>query len=146
VIAILLVAIVLLLQRQAPSPVASPIGCGAAEDTLRGLIALPSQGENWPVREEELEHSISRLNNEQISRGVDQGDYRQIGEARSKVTAFVGINTGYSSVERRKALRKTWLPSTPDGLMRYNWHHWQTVLYEAYTSCLSGEAGFFLLV
>lgn len=37
---------------------------------------------------------------------------------RHKVMAFVGIQTGFSSVGRRKALRKTWMPSDRDELRR----------------------------
>ncbi|KMZ70415.1 Beta-1,3-GlcNAc transferase, family GT31 [Zostera marina] len=37
---------------------------------------------------------------------------------RHKAMAFVGIYTGFSSVGRREALRKTWMPSDQDGLKR----------------------------
>ncbi|GLJ38607.1 hypothetical protein SUGI_0787180 [Cryptomeria japonica] len=37
---------------------------------------------------------------------------------RQKVLGFVGIQTGFDSVDRRRALRKTWLPSDQDGLLR----------------------------
>ncbi|XP_076943057.1 putative beta-1,3-galactosyltransferase 14 [Bidens hawaiensis] len=37
---------------------------------------------------------------------------------RHKVMGFVGIQTGFASVGRRKALRKTWLPSDHQGLQR----------------------------
>lgn len=37
---------------------------------------------------------------------------------RPKVLGFVGIQTGFSSAGRRSALRNTWLPSDPDGLLR----------------------------
>ncbi|CAH2036559.1 unnamed protein product [Thlaspi arvense] len=37
---------------------------------------------------------------------------------RHKVMGFVGIQTGFGSAGRRRALRKTWLPSDPEGLRR----------------------------
>ncbi|CAL0328867.1 unnamed protein product [Lupinus luteus] len=37
---------------------------------------------------------------------------------RHKVMGFVGIQTGFESVGRRKALRKTWFPSDHEGLQR----------------------------
>lgn len=37
---------------------------------------------------------------------------------RPKVLGFVGIQTGFSSPNRRSALRSTWFPSDPDGLLR----------------------------
>ncbi|KAL5730001.1 hypothetical protein ACHQM5_002881 [Ranunculus cassubicifolius] len=39
-------------------------------------------------------------------------------EKRHKVMGFVGIQTGFGSVGRRKSLRKTWMPSDPEGLQR----------------------------
>ncbi|VVB00346.1 unnamed protein product [Arabis nemorensis] len=37
---------------------------------------------------------------------------------RRKVMGFVGIQTGFGSVGRRRSLRKTWMPSDPEGLRR----------------------------
>ncbi|KAF5748318.1 beta-1 3-galactosyltransferase 12 isoform X1 [Tripterygium wilfordii] len=37
---------------------------------------------------------------------------------RPKLLGFVGIQTGFDSVERRAALRSTWFPRDPDGLLR----------------------------
>ncbi|KAG2609514.1 hypothetical protein PVAP13_4KG042900 [Panicum virgatum] len=37
---------------------------------------------------------------------------------RHKVMAFVGIFTGFSSIGRRRALRRTWLPADRQGLLR----------------------------
>ncbi|KAL0545793.1 hypothetical protein IC582_015685 [Cucumis melo] len=37
---------------------------------------------------------------------------------RHKVMGFVGIQTGFSSVGRRRSLRNTWLPSDREGLQR----------------------------
>ncbi|XP_004489037.1 probable beta-1,3-galactosyltransferase 14 [Cicer arietinum] len=41
-----------------------------------------------------------------------------VAEDRHKVMAFVGIQTGFGSVGRRKSLRSTWFPSHPNGLQR----------------------------
>lgn len=38
---------------------------------------------------------------------------------RPKLLGFVGIHTGFGSSDRRLALRQTWFPSDPDGLLRY---------------------------
>ncbi|CAH8293164.1 unnamed protein product [Eruca vesicaria subsp. sativa] len=40
------------------------------------------------------------------------------GVKRHKVMGFVGIQTGFGSAGRRKALRDTWMPSDPEGLRR----------------------------
>ncbi|XP_024393869.1 probable beta-1,3-galactosyltransferase 13 [Physcomitrium patens] len=46
---------------------------------------------------------------------VDQdGERKDL--ARPKVLAFVGINTGFDSGLRRKVLRETWFPTTPEEL------------------------------
>ncbi|XP_010262123.1 PREDICTED: probable beta-1,3-galactosyltransferase 12 [Nelumbo nucifera] len=37
---------------------------------------------------------------------------------RPKLLGFVGIQTGFSSADRRAALRSSWFPSDPDGLLR----------------------------
>ncbi|KAM4121460.1 hypothetical protein ACB094_01G007500 [Castanea mollissima] len=37
---------------------------------------------------------------------------------RPKLLGFVGIHTGFGSSDRRLALRETWFPSDPDGLLR----------------------------
>lgn len=39
-------------------------------------------------------------------------------EKRHKVMAFVGIQTGFASAGRRRALRNTWMPSDHQGLQR----------------------------
>lgn len=44
------------------------------------------------------------------------GEGKRSEALRPKVLAFVGINTGFDSGPRRKALRETWFPSTPEGL------------------------------
>ncbi|KAH0880776.1 hypothetical protein HID58_068170 [Brassica napus] len=40
------------------------------------------------------------------------------GVKRHKVMGFVGIQTGFGSAGRRRALRSTWMPSDPEGLRR----------------------------
>ncbi|XP_057952245.1 probable beta-1,3-galactosyltransferase 14 [Malania oleifera] len=45
--------------------------------------------------------------------GVKIGDRK-----RHKVMGFVGIQTGFGSVGRRRSLRKTWMPSDRQGLQR----------------------------
>ncbi|KAF3442424.1 hypothetical protein FNV43_RR16340 [Rhamnella rubrinervis] len=40
------------------------------------------------------------------------------GNKRHKVMGFVGIQTGFGSVGRRRSLRKTWMPSDSQGLQR----------------------------
>lgn len=41
------------------------------------------------------------------------------GTKRHKVMGFVGIQTGFGSIGRRRSLRKTWMPSDRQGLQRY---------------------------
>ncbi|KAJ9562705.1 hypothetical protein OSB04_007865 [Centaurea solstitialis] len=47
---------------------------------------------------------------------VSDGDDDRV--KRRKVMAFVGIQTGFGSVGRRRSLRKTWMPSDHQGLQR----------------------------
>lgn len=63
--------------------------CGRSEDTLRTHLSRSGAG------------------------GGDGGD------ARPKLLGFVGVQTGFGSSERRAALRSTWFPSDPDGLVKY---------------------------
>ncbi|OVA09205.1 Glycosyl transferase [Macleaya cordata] len=55
-------------------------------------------------------------------RGNSDGDSNRIGingdRKRHKVMGFVGIQTGFESVARRRSLRKTWMPSDRQGLQR----------------------------
>lgn len=46
------------------------------------------------------------------------------GNKRHKVMGFVGIQTGFGSVGRRRSLRKTWMPSDSQGLQRYGFVFW----------------------
>lgn len=121
-IAILIVAVVVLLsQRQLASPLGPPLGCGAVEDTLRSLIVLPARKKVVQLGAAEDTVYSGKLRNELISRGINQDvpdvDI-QTGESRPKVLAFVGIQTGFGSAERRRALRQTWMPSTQEGIIR----------------------------
>lgn len=77
------------LRRPAPLPI---FRCGKSEDTFRAFYSAS--------------HS------------------RQLGDDgglvdRPKLLGFVGIQTGFGSGDRRAALRSTWFPSDPDGLLRY---------------------------
>ncbi|KAK8706260.1 hypothetical protein V6N13_049833 [Hibiscus sabdariffa] len=47
--------------------------------------------------------------------GADGGD---VANGRYKVMGFVGIQTGFRSAGRRRSLRKTWMPSDRQGLLR----------------------------
>ena len=69
--------------------------CGKSEDTFRAFYSSSVSGK------------LGDDNNKGL---VD----------RPKLLGFVGIQTGFESVERRSALRSTWFPSDPDGLLRYN--------------------------
>lgn len=64
---------------------------------------------------DELEESESDL--VEIVEGAD-GKRSQI--VRPKVLGFVGIQTGFDSGPRRKALRETWFPSTSEELLRFS--------------------------
>ncbi|XP_057959299.1 probable beta-1,3-galactosyltransferase 12 [Malania oleifera] len=67
--------------------------CGRVEDTFREFYALPS------------------------SRLIGGGNGGGVVD-RPKLLGFVGIQTGFSSADRRAALRSTWFPADPDGLLR----------------------------
>jgi hypothetical protein len=47
------------------------------------------------------------------------GDAALGAKERHKVMGFVGIQTGFKSAGRRKALRSTWFPSDHQGLLRF---------------------------
>jgi hypothetical protein len=47
------------------------------------------------------------------------GDVALGAKERHKVMGFVGIQTGFKSAGRRKALRSTWFPSDHQGLLRF---------------------------
>uniref|UniRef100_A0A2P2JHR4 Hexosyltransferase n=1 Tax=Rhizophora mucronata TaxID=61149 RepID=A0A2P2JHR4_RHIMU len=78
-----------------PRPRPAPVfRCGRSEDTFREF------------------YSSSGYRSRQL--GVDNGALVD----RPKLLGFVGIQTGFDSVDRRAALRETWFPSDPDGLLR----------------------------
>ncbi|CAN1761976.1 Probable beta-1,3-galactosyltransferase 12 [Linum perenne] len=78
------------IRRPQPLPV---FRCGGSEDTFRAFYSA----------------SAHRL-------GGDHNDHELVD--RPKFLGFVGIQTGFDSVDRRAALRETWFPSDPDGLLR----------------------------
>ncbi|XP_020531657.1 probable beta-1,3-galactosyltransferase 12 isoform X1 [Amborella trichopoda] len=67
--------------------------CGRAQDTLRTFLASSH-----------YQNSHSNSHSDPL---VD----------RPKLLGMVGIQTGFSSKDRRQALRETWFPSNPDGLI-----------------------------
>lgn len=81
--------------REKPVPI---FRCGRSEDTFRSFYSLPS---SW------------RLGGRDASAGT--GTVTD----RPKFLGFVGIQTGFSSSDRRKSLRSTWFPSDPESLLRY---------------------------
>ncbi|KAL2940362.1 putative beta-1 3-galactosyltransferase 12 [Bienertia sinuspersici] len=70
-----------------PPPVPPVFRCGRVQDSFRG-------------------HYLSTAHNQRSSKisGLD----------RPKFLGFVGILTGFDSVDRRLALRSTWFPSDPE--------------------------------
>ncbi|KAK1439635.1 hypothetical protein QVD17_05455 [Tagetes erecta] len=59
--------------------------------------------------------SVSVAWDQSVSAFLSDGDHKQ---QRHKVMGFVGIQTGFASVGRRRSLRKTWMPSHHLGLQR----------------------------
>lgn len=53
-----------------------------------------------------------------VSLGNGNGGLLTEGQKRYKVMGFVGIQTGFGSVGRRRSLRQTWMPSDSQGLQR----------------------------
>uniref|UniRef100_A0A6N2L0F9 Hexosyltransferase n=5 Tax=Salix TaxID=40685 RepID=A0A6N2L0F9_SALVM len=76
------------IRRLKPVPV---FRCGRSEDTFRAFYSGSGR-----------------------TRGDDNGTLID----RPKLLGFVGIQTGFESGDRRAALRSTWFPSDPDGLLR----------------------------
>ncbi|CAL4895317.1 unnamed protein product [Urochloa decumbens] len=68
-------------------PPAVAFRCGPAEDSLRSFLASSSPGRNYSA-----------------------GD-------REKVLAVVGVHTEHGSAARRAALRATWFPPNPEGIV-----------------------------
>lgn len=80
--------------REKPVPI---FRCGRSEDTFRAFYSLPS---SWRLR------------------GKDASAGTGTVTERPKFLGFVGIQTGFSSIDRRNALRSTWFPSDPESLLR----------------------------
>ncbi|KAL3680142.1 hypothetical protein R1sor_023098 [Riccia sorocarpa] len=116
-ILILLIAVALLLHRQLTCGTKVVVGCGAAEDTLRSLITLPAPQKKVV---QQLIGDEGKLKRKVITGIInEEADGLQLEDnSRPKVLGFVGIQTGFGSAERRRALRQTWMPSTRDGLAR----------------------------
>lgn len=76
------------IRRPKPVPV---FRCGRSEDTFRAFYSGSGR-----------------------TRGDDNGALID----RPRLLGFVGIQTGFESGDRRAALRSTWFPSDPDGLLR----------------------------
>eukprot|EP00249_Psilotum_nudum_P008603 c21398_g1_i1 orf=443-1600(+) len=88
-------------------------GCVTVEDTMRSLLKVGERYPGWSGGERtgtEQSKEFSRVGQEIL--GADLGNNL----IRPKVLGVVGIQTGFGSIERRKALRETWLPSDPDGI------------------------------
>ncbi|CAN0845458.1 Probable beta-1,3-galactosyltransferase 12 [Linum grandiflorum] len=79
------------LRRPLPLPV---YRCGGSEDTFRAFYSSST-------------HRLAGDHN--VHDGLVD---------RPKLLGFVGIQTGFDSADRRAALRETWFPSDPDGLLR----------------------------
>lgn len=71
-------------------------------------------GRSMEVRER-VQHGSDTSTSKQELLRVDPG-YNQ--SRRSKVLGIIGVQTGFDSVERRKALRETWMPADPEGMSR----------------------------
>ncbi|KAL2612908.1 hypothetical protein R1flu_024600 [Riccia fluitans] len=116
-ILILLIAVAFLFHHQLTCGKGPIVGCGAVEDTLRSLIILPA-----PQRQvvQQVIDDDGKLKAKVISGNINkEGDSLQLEDGmRPKVLGFVGIQTGFGSAERRRALRRTWMPSTRDGIAR----------------------------
>ncbi|CAN1845550.1 Probable beta-1,3-galactosyltransferase 14 [Linum perenne] len=84
---------------------------------LTALFASPSSRRCGPPRSVKVSWETNPLTTELKSDGG--GGLLLDGErTRHKVMVFVGIQTGFGSSGRRRSLRKTWMPSDPQGLQR----------------------------
>ena len=70
-------------------PPAAAFRCGRAEDSLRSFLASSSPGRNYSAAD------------------------------RDKVLAVVGVYTEHGSAARRAAVRATWFPPNPEGIVRF---------------------------
>lgn len=53
------------------------------------------------------------------SGGASGRSFKRRRRRRRKVLAVLGLHTGFDALQRRKSLRETWVPSTPQGTARY---------------------------
>ncbi|CAN1179414.1 Probable beta-1,3-galactosyltransferase 14 [Linum perenne] len=84
---------------------------------LTALFASPSSRRCGAPRSVKVSWETNPLTTELKSDGG--GGLLLDGErTRHKVMVFVGIQTGFGSSGRRRSLRKTWMPSDPQGLQR----------------------------
>ncbi|MCO5576009.1 hypothetical protein L7F22_029816 [Adiantum nelumboides] len=94
----------------------SGCNCVSVEDTLRARFFKP--GEKYPGwtggAKDPSEQALAGRKIGQDLLSLDEGNSL----SRPKVLGFVGIQTGFGSSDRRKALRETWFPSDPEGLFR----------------------------
>ncbi|KAJ7544754.1 hypothetical protein O6H91_09G091700 [Diphasiastrum complanatum] len=93
-------------------------GSVKVEDTYRSSAVWPSVTSH---RQSALVNGSGETLEDELDGNIIQelfGDERQRFSSRPKVLGVVGIQTGFGSVERRKALRDTWMPNTPEGIFR----------------------------
>ncbi|KAL6208018.1 hypothetical protein ACLB2K_018970 [Fragaria x ananassa] len=76
------------IRRSRPLPV---FRCGNSDDTFRAFYSISNS--------RKLDHNAGLIE-------------------RPKLLGFVGILTGFGGADRRAAMRSTWFPSDPDGLLR----------------------------
>ncbi|XP_043701404.1 probable beta-1,3-galactosyltransferase 14 [Telopea speciosissima] len=85
-----------------------------------GLVAILRPSSGYKCRNAEPRSVSVVWERSSSSGGVGVGN--RVGsegdQERYKVMGFVGIQTGFGSVGRRKSLRKTWMPSDRQGLQR----------------------------
>ncbi|KAK6157331.1 hypothetical protein DH2020_011579 [Rehmannia glutinosa] len=83
--------------------------------SIIGIIAFSRQGLEYKCKyEKPLSVSVTwDKSSSSRNGGISDG-----GQKRHKVMGFVGIQTGFGSVGRRRALRQTWFPSDHQGLQR----------------------------
>ncbi|KAK9269440.1 hypothetical protein L1049_001214 [Liquidambar formosana] len=82
-----------------------------------GFVAILSSSSGYKCRNSGEARSV-RVVWERGSDGVGNGNggVSNEGQKRYKVMGFVGIQTGFGSVGRRRSLRQTWMPSDRQGL------------------------------
>lgn len=89
---------------------------------LFGFIALAKEGFGYSCKYAKPT-SVSVVWDRTGNGGGESGNGANLssdeGRKRYKVMGFVGIQTGFRSAGRRRALRQTWFPSDHQGLQRY---------------------------